>query len=82
MRPRLTRCASGPFRTEVCLERSACEALCASLPECASIDMHRELPRCYLNARDMDCQLRSAAALLECLDEPRVSMGAHTTCAA
>jgi hypothetical protein len=35
----------------LCLPREQCEALCTSLAECESIDMHRQLPRCYLNTK-------------------------------
>ena len=35
----------------ICLPREGCEALCTFLgTECVSFDMHRTLPRCYLNA--------------------------------
>jgi hypothetical protein len=33
----------------LCLPREACEAACDMLEDCVSIDMHRTLPRCYLN---------------------------------
>jgi hypothetical protein len=35
----------------LCLPREMCEALCTSLDDCVSIDMHRFLPRCYLNTQ-------------------------------
>jgi hypothetical protein len=38
----------------LCLPREQCEALCESLSECSSFDMHRELPRCYLNTLECD----------------------------
>jgi hypothetical protein len=34
----------------LCLPREECETLCSSLTDCISIDMHKTLPRCYLNA--------------------------------
>jgi hypothetical protein len=39
----------------ICLPREDCEALCSSLSDCASIDMHRTLPRCYLNRVSTNC---------------------------
>jgi hypothetical protein len=33
----------------LCLNRERCDALCAADPECSGIDMHKFLPRCYLN---------------------------------
>merc|ERR1719353_1265249 len=38
----------------LCLPRSACEALCDSLADCGSFDMHKTLSRCYLNERYCD----------------------------
>jgi hypothetical protein len=40
-----------PDSDALCLQRDACEALCTSLKDCISIDMHKSLPRCYLNAK-------------------------------
>jgi hypothetical protein len=39
-----------PDSDALCLPRDECEALCTSLKDCISIDMHKALPRCYLNA--------------------------------
>jgi hypothetical protein len=39
-----------PDSDALCLQRDACEALCTSLLGCISIDMHKAMPRCYLNA--------------------------------
>jgi hypothetical protein len=37
----------------LCIPREECEALCILAGDaCSSIDMHRFLPRCYLNAKD------------------------------
>jgi hypothetical protein len=33
----------------LCLPRAECEALCSSMKDCKSIDMHPSLNRCYLN---------------------------------
>jgi hypothetical protein len=33
----------------ICADQTTCEELCA-LSGCSSIDMHKELPRCYLNS--------------------------------
>ena len=33
----------------LCLPREDCEKLCAGDERCLSFDMHRNLPRCYLN---------------------------------
>ena len=33
----------------LCLPREDCEKLCAGDERCLSFDMHRTLPRCYLN---------------------------------
>jgi hypothetical protein len=38
----------------VCLPRSMCEALCDSIAECGSFDMHKSLNRCYLNEHYCD----------------------------
>merc|ERR1719171_2928732 len=38
----------------VCLPRERCEALCDSLEHCSSIDMHRVLPRCFLNTEECE----------------------------
>merc|ERR1719253_905546 len=35
----------------LCLPREKCEEACNSLDDCVSIDMHRFLPRCYLNKK-------------------------------
>merc|ERR1719424_792970 len=36
----------------LCLPRSECEEMCKSLDDCESFDMHRTLPRCWLNSGD------------------------------
>jgi hypothetical protein len=41
-----------PMTNAICLPREECEALCLEIEDCASIDMHRYLPRCYLNRLD------------------------------
>jgi hypothetical protein len=41
-----------PMTNAICLPREECEALCLEIEDCASIDMHRYLPRCYLNRVD------------------------------
>merc|ERR1719171_908402 len=38
----------------ICLPRERCEALCDSLEHCSSIDMHRVLPRCFLNTAECE----------------------------
>jgi hypothetical protein len=40
-----------PDSDALCMQRDACETLCTSLADCVSIDMHKALPRCYLNAK-------------------------------
>jgi hypothetical protein len=40
----------------LCLDRADCELVCNALEDCVSFDMHRSLPRCYLNrVTDNDC---------------------------
>jgi len=36
----------------ICGDRTLCEQLCAGSPDCVSIDMHRNMPRCFLNVED------------------------------
>ena len=33
----------------ICLDREGCEALCTETEGCESVDMHKTLPRCFLN---------------------------------
>jgi hypothetical protein len=46
--------------TALCLHRDECEELCGKIASCVSIDMHRTLPRCYLNTADRPCDLRAS----------------------
>merc|ERR1719353_1288193 len=40
----------GPDSTALCLPEAQCESLCARMGvDCYSVDMHRTLPRCFLN---------------------------------
>jgi len=39
----------GETSTALCLERTACQQLCADMDTCVGIDMHKTLPRCFLN---------------------------------
>merc|ERR1719194_108266 len=34
--------------TALCLPEDSCKSLCSHLPDCASVDMHRTLNRCFL----------------------------------
>lgn len=43
----------GPNTPVLCLSRDLCMEACSAMPECTSIDMHRNLPRCYLNFDDV-----------------------------
>jgi hypothetical protein len=38
----------------LCADEDLCKHLCDSFAECKSIDMHDELPRCFLNVDDCD----------------------------
>ena len=40
------RCA---MRFALCADRAKCEQLCADTEGCTSFDMHKSLPRCFLN---------------------------------
>jgi hypothetical protein len=37
------------FSNALCVPRDECEAICNSMDNCYGIEMHRTLPRCYLN---------------------------------
>jgi len=40
-----------PDDTEVlCADEEMCQYICSAVDSCVSIDMHKDLPRCYLNA--------------------------------
>lgn len=42
----------GPGSNALCVDSSLCQQLCAqNYADCASVDMHRDLPRCFLNSR-------------------------------
>jgi len=47
--------ASDLDRQALCLPRERCEEECAARVDCRSFDMHRTLPRCYLNTDDVAC---------------------------
>jgi hypothetical protein len=53
----------------LCLPREQCEAICNSLEECESIDMHRSLPRCYLNVKG-SCPMETSDAGVDPLTTP------------
>merc|ERR1719271_2033318 len=36
--------------TALCLDETSCKNVCAGLPDCFGIDMHKTLPRCFLNS--------------------------------
>jgi hypothetical protein len=37
----------------LCADQNLCEFLCDSIEDCGSIDMHKDLDRCFLNAKDL-----------------------------
>jgi hypothetical protein len=37
----------------LCADQNLCEYLCDSIDDCGSIDMHKDLDRCFLNSKDM-----------------------------
>jgi hypothetical protein len=39
----------GPTSNALCADADLCEKLCESLEECSAYEMHRSLPRCFLN---------------------------------
>jgi len=40
----------GPDSQALCLDETACKDVCAELDDCFGIDMHDDLPRCFLNS--------------------------------
>merc|ERR1719379_3287607 len=42
-----------PTSNALCVSAEICEKLCESLEECAAYEMHKSIPRCYLN--DVSC---------------------------
>jgi hypothetical protein len=39
----------GPTSNALCVDAALCEKLCESFTDCFAYEMHRDLPRCYLN---------------------------------
>jgi hypothetical protein len=37
----------------ICADQNLCEFLCDSIDECGSIDMHKDLDRCFLNSKNL-----------------------------
>jgi len=46
----------------ICLDQQQCEWLCELTPGCSSVDMHKELPRCFLNTDTCDVDAAIPAA--------------------
>jgi hypothetical protein len=56
----------------ICLEKQQCEWLCELTPGCHSVDMHKTLPRCYLNMDTCDVTKAIPAADYDLLIPPPV----------
>ena len=64
----------------LCLPREECERLCLETPGCTSIDMHRYLPRCYLNTEDcIGGETKSATGLWDLLEVVETPANVHLT---
>jgi hypothetical protein len=67
-----------PDSDALCLPREECEELCTSLAGCMGIDMHKRLPRCYLNAV-CDPEIVQEDGNYQLLIKVNASMGFLTT---
>merc|ERR1719424_1751916 len=47
----------GPHDLSICANRTMCEEICVSMDDCASIDMVKGLPRCYMNSACDDAEV-------------------------